>query len=96
MGRYLDLADQALAKLQRPPEPALRIVPALLEGDAVGDLAKLGPVQEAEHTGPACKPPCDVCGSTDWRCALVSVDGDRTCVDCATGRTELRRRGVPI
>lgn len=96
MGRYLDLADQALAKLQRPAGPALRMVPAPLEGDAVGHLATLDPVQHAAHAGPAGKPRCDVCGSTEWRCALVTDDGARACADCATGRTALRRRGIPI
>lgn len=38
---------------------------------------------------------CDGCGRATWL-ALVGDDGTRTCVDCLTGRTAMRSRGVPI
>jgi hypothetical protein len=37
---------------------------------------------------------CDECGRPAWL-SLVADDGARTCVDCITGRTALRARGVP-
>jgi hypothetical protein len=40
--------------------------------------------------------PCDSCGRTDWILSLVLRDGGRTCADCASGMTALRRQGVPI
>jgi hypothetical protein len=39
--------------------------------------------------------PCDECGR-DARLSLISDDGTRACVDCLTGRTAMRIRGVPI
>jgi hypothetical protein len=40
--------------------------------------------------------PCQECGRTDWTISLVHEGGERTCGDCASGLTALRRRGVPI
>ena len=38
---------------------------------------------------------CSECGGPAFL-SLVDFDGSRTCVDCVTGRTAMRRRGVPI
>jgi hypothetical protein len=38
---------------------------------------------------------CDGCDRDAWM-ALVADDGARTCIDCVTGRTAMRARGVPI
>jgi hypothetical protein len=40
--------------------------------------------------------PCGECGSTAWTVSLVDDDGNRTCHDCVTGTTAMRRAGVPI
>jgi hypothetical protein len=38
---------------------------------------------------------CAECGRPTWL-ALVADNGARTCQDCLSGRTALRRAGVPI
>lgn len=50
-----------------------------------------------ENRGPEAplRPPCDGCGVATWL-ALLASDGARTCIDCLTGRTAMRARGVPI
>lgn len=43
------------------------------------------------------RPPCGTCGgSTAVHTLALVIAGDWICANCATGRTELRRRGVPI
>lgn len=39
--------------------------------------------------------PCDECGRAAWL-FLLTTDGARTCVDCLTGRTAMRIKGVPL
>jgi hypothetical protein len=39
---------------------------------------------------------CAECGSVDYTVALVNDRGTRTCGDCATGRTAMRRAGAAI
>ena len=38
---------------------------------------------------------CVECGSTSWSVSLVDEELNRTCIACLTGRTQLRRAGVP-
>jgi len=38
---------------------------------------------------------CSACGQPVWL-SLITDDSERTCLDCLTGRTALRGRGVPI
>jgi hypothetical protein len=37
--------------------------------------------------------PCESCSSTSWSVSLVDDAGERTCHDCLSGRTALRRAG---
>jgi hypothetical protein len=39
---------------------------------------------------------CSECGSTEWAVSLVDNIGRRTCSDCASGRTALRRSGASL
>jgi hypothetical protein len=55
-----------------------------------------GPTPPARYRALGECPPCEECGRTDSAISLVSDDGGRACSDCTTGRTALRRNGVPI
>lgn len=86
-------------RVRGPKSARIKLLPVLapLAADIVTTLATRdiqSPTPSPGRLGD--KPPCDECHKTDWHFALVGVGGDRTCFDCATGRTALRRRGVPI
>lgn len=40
--------------------------------------------------------PCAECGSTTWALSLVDDGGNRTCRDCLSGLTALRRNGAAV
>ena len=56
-------------------------------------LAEENARAEAAMKAPA---PCAECGSTRWAISIVDDAGSRTCADCATGRTALRRIGAAV
>ncbi len=49
-----------------------------------------------DQRGPRQEDACSECGTYSWRLALVDEGGNRTCSDCISGLTRLRKNGVPI
>jgi hypothetical protein len=69
-------------------EPAGKLPPELRTAIQAGKAAIVA-ILEREDA-------CAGCGRRDWSISLVDDVGNRTCLDCATGRTALRRNGVAI
>ena len=87
-------ADGALLRIRWPgPQP----IPELRHALMAHKPAILRLLSPAGSSGEATVPadPCSECRQQAWM-ALVGDDGTRTCADCATGRTALRRAGVTI
>jgi hypothetical protein len=74
---------------------ALRPILATLACDILRLLAPENRGAEADAVGRA-REPCNACGGATWIVCVIADDGARTCLDCLTGRTAFRARGVPV
>jgi hypothetical protein len=103
VGRYLQLADAAVQSAQietrAPPQAGKREAPLVLVQRPTNEsptLASAPAFDDERGSVIGDRPSCDECGRADWTVSIVLLDGGRTCADCASGLTVLRRRGVPI
>jgi hypothetical protein len=81
MGRYLELADEALrrAEPRRPASPDK----AMSRASAGKDTSP--PTVARERYGEG-SDACSACGRTDWIASLVADDGTRLCARCCLGQ----------
>jgi hypothetical protein len=80
-----------------PDGSNIRIRPAgKLPPDVRAALVAQKPALLAVLRGTPAPDACSECGSTSWTVSLVDESLNRTCHDCLTGRTALRRSGASI
>jgi len=78
VGRYLELADEALRRLRTPADEARES----LEGTRPSRTQRSPIAVFATRDSDA----CSQCGRTDWTASLVMDDGTRLCAGCCLGR----------
>ena len=67
-------------------------LPATVRAAIAAQKAALLPILRSLRPADACSD----CGSTSWAISLVDDALNRTCYDCLTGRTALKRAGVSL
>ena len=91
-----DSAGRLIATPKGRLPPALRAELSSHKADVLALLERQAAARAAgEEVAMEATPACAECGSTAWHLSLVDDEGRRTCLDCLTGRTQLRRAGAP-
>jgi hypothetical protein len=79
VGRYLELADEALRRAEPTPSTR-REIPTSSPAEPTE-----APPRPSERRYRAGDDACSVCGRTDWIASLVMDDGTRICARCCLG-----------
>jgi hypothetical protein len=89
---FLEQGTPPTAKTARSLQAPLSAALAVLAGERLEVRAT---ASSPQNRAPEAAAPCTECHGRTWL-FLVADDGARTCLDCLTGRTALRVRGVPL
>jgi hypothetical protein len=96
--RAIIAAVRAAGAQLEPDGESIRIRPAgVVSPELRAALANAKPrVLEILRGSAPRQESCGECGSRAWAISLVDEEGGRTCIDCLSGRTALRRSGAAV